>query len=267
MEKMRSQATDALEIELKKKRASTENLVELLFNVAEDFELSVDSTLFQITIDQRFKNYGGVSTVIAQCQSRLNLRTQDWCRLVKPYFRSQRTLLLDLAETIPFAANTGLEPMLNLLSVIVPVRSARGDWIEIEEDLSFLGRAWHSHLLEPDYPRLYHHRTLEIALFFALTDALSSGNIYVPGSKSYEYLEHQLCAVESDPDALAAYLTERQLPADSHSFICELCEWLARSTYWLDQAIYKEHLWRLIRRGSQLCQERWRYHRLNLHCR
>lgn len=100
-----------------------------------------------------------------------------------PYFRSQRTLLLDLAETIPFAANTGLEPLLEVLSVIVQVRSAHGDWVKIEEDLSFLGKAWHTQLLKPDYPGLYHCRTLEIALFFALTDALSSGNIYVPGSK------------------------------------------------------------------------------------
>ena len=67
--------------------------------------------MLQSTIDQRFEDYGGVSTVIAQCQSRLNHRTQDWRRFVMPYFHSQRILLLDLVETIPFAANTGLEPM------------------------------------------------------------------------------------------------------------------------------------------------------------
>ena len=252
MRKIRSRATDAMEIELKKKRTSTEELIELLFNIAKDFELSVDSTTLQTTIDQRFEKYGGVSTVIEQCQSRLNHRTQDWRRFVKPYYHSQRKLLLDLAESIAFAAATGFEPLLDLLSVILQARTARGDWIEIEDDLSFLGSAWHTQLIEPDYSGLYHYQTLEIALFFALTDALSSGNIYIPGSKSYESLNHQLCAVESDPDALAAYLTERQLPADSHTFVRELREWLARSTYWLDQAIYKEEFVALNQQGKPI---------------
>lgn len=250
--KFRSRASHSMEIELKKKRTSTEDLVELLFKVAQDVEKSFNPASFQMTIEKHFEDHGGVSTVIAQCQSRLNHRGRDWRRFVTPYFRNQRTVLMDLAETIPFEAHSGFEPLINVLSIIVEVRSGRADWIEIDGELSFLGRDWNKYLIDPEDPGIYHRRTLEIAVFCALVDALASGDVCVPGSRHFGSYKEQLFDLESDPGALNKYLTDRNLPSNSQIFVHDLRNTLCQSTYWLDRAIYKDEFVALNQQGKPI---------------
>jgi TnpA family transposase len=84
---------------------------------------------------------------------------------------------------------------------------------------------------------VYNRRILEVAVFFELAEALQSGEIYVPGSGNYDTYTDRLFPIESDPQAVSAYLQARGLPDNAEGFVNELRKWLDRHIRGIDSLV------------------------------
>jgi TnpA family transposase len=141
---------------------------------------------------------------------------------------------MDLGEVLPLKAMPGSQCLLEAFNRIVAWRSYREEWIKTDLDTAFLSRGWQPHVYDPDEPDVYNRRILEVAVFFELADALQSGEVYVPGSRSYGAYTDHLYPIESDPQAVATYLQGRGLPDNADGFVTELRGWLVSHIRKLD---------------------------------
>ncbi len=252
MRKLRRKATDDLEAWLAQVRQTTERLIGLLFDVACDYRSADDMSVFYSKLGERFHACGGASTVIEQCESRLKRRGRNWRPFVTRRYRNQRSLLMDLVSFLPLQSTQRHTALLNTLSLLAALRSDRAEWIRLDGDLSFLEKPWQALVSDPDVPGAFHRRKLEIALFFALTDALAAGDVWVPGSHNYGSYTEYLYPIESDTKAVEKYLAERQLPNDGKLFADQLREWLSQRCHWLEQAIFKYEMVQLDKDGQPI---------------
>lgn len=164
---------------------------------------------------------------MVRCNDRLERRSGGWPDFTDIVFQSQRAVLLDLAAVLPLKAMPCATHLLEALNFVLRCRSFRDEWIWAQIDTSFLPRQWRLRVRDKSKSERYHRRHLEIAVCFALSKALKSGDVYVPGSCSYGAYIDTLFPVEKEPQAVADYLQERGLPPDGAQLSDSLRDWLS----------------------------------------
>lgn len=219
-----------------KRREASEQLVELLRDVVDAYQVTDEPIDFHCKASKILQDAGGAGDVLESCRNRLRHRSGGWFAFTAPGFRAQRSALMNLAEVLPLEAMAGASDLLYALKVVVACRSDRDTWIRADLDPTCLSRHWRARVRHHEFRDVYHRRTLEIAVFFELADALRSGDIYVPGSCSFgAYTEH-LYPIEAERLAVQKYLKERGLPDDGPAFVGSLRGWLTRSIYGLERS-------------------------------
>ena len=229
MRKIEHQAKEALQAWLDERQESSEKLIVILLDLARAHQNN-GGTEFHHRAAAIFATAGGSDEIVKRCEARLEHRVRDWRPFARKYFRNRRSALMDLAEVLPLKAMPGSTALLGALRLIVSMRSDREEWIEVRPklDISFLPRPWHQHVSDPDEPDSLNRRILEVAVFLELAEALQSGEIYVPGSGNYDTYTDRLFPIESDPEAVSAYLKARGLPDNAKAFVTQLRDWLER---------------------------------------
>ena len=229
MRKIRHQAQEDLQAWLDEQQEPSEQLIVILLDLARAHQ-NHGALGFHRQAAAIFATAGGSDQIAERCEARLEHRVRDWRPFARKYFRNRRSALMDLAEVLPLEAMPGSTDLLRALRLMVSMRSDRAEWIDVRPklDISFLPRSWHKHVSDPDEPDSLNRRILEVAVFFELAEALQSGEIYVPGSRNYDTYTDRLYPIESDPQAISAYLKARGLPDNAEAFVTELREWLDR---------------------------------------
>jgi len=222
------------------RREASEGLVELLHSLVCAYQSVERPSGFHRATSAILDDAGGADQVVACCSDRLHHRSAGWPAFTEALFRSQRAVLLDLADVLPLKAMPCAANLLEALDLVLSYRSDRDEWIWAEIDTSFLPRQWRSRVRAESKSERYHRRRLEIAVCFAVAKALKSGDVYVPGSCSYGAYTDSLFPVETEPQAVADYLHERGLPADGARFTNTLRDWLSLAIRGLEQMARNE---------------------------
>jgi TnpA family transposase len=238
MRKIQHQAQEDLQAWLDERQESSEQLIIILLDLARSHQTN-GALGFHRQAAAIFATAGGSDQIVKRCEARLEHRVRDWRPFARKYFRNRRSALMDLAEVLPLKAMPGSQGVLDALNKIVSLRSYREEWIKVTPKLdeSFLRRGWHKQVCDLDEPGVYNRRFLEVAVFFELAEALQSGEIYVPGSCNYDTYTDRLYPIESDPEAVSAYLNERGLSGNAEAFVTQLREWLDRHIRDLDTLV------------------------------
>ncbi|MCP5116834.1 MAG: hypothetical protein GY953_38910, partial [bacterium] len=238
MRKIQHQAEADLQAWLDERQESSEQLIVILLDLARAHQNN-GALGFHHQAAAIIATAGGSDEIVKQCEARLEHRVRDWRPFARKQFLSRRAALMDLAEVLPLKAMPSSTDLLRALRLVVSLRSERAAWIDVRPqlDLSFLPRSWHKHINDPDEPDILNRRILEVAVFLELAEALQSGEIYVPGSRNYDTYTDRLYPIESDPEAVTAYLKARGLPDNAKSFVTELREWLGRHIRGIDSLV------------------------------
>lgn len=252
--KIRRRAVDQLNAWLSDQQQSREQLLMLFRDVLHDFQAGQNPAACHDRITNRLKRAGGIEAVLHTCDDRLAYQAGDWRAFCAKPFRSQRAVLLAIADTLqPQSVNkdTGL---LLALQWILALRSDRDTWIKLDLDLSFLPAPWHQRVGDDADPGVYHRRLLEIAIVFELASGLRSGALYIEGAVSFSHYQDQLFALESEPDAVNDYLQEREFPATGELFVAELHAELTRACRYFEQEISEDGGIQLDAEGQPIVQ-------------
>ena len=123
---------------------------------------------------------------------------------------------------LPLKAMPGSQGLLDALNRSCRLRSYREEWIDVTPklDLSFLRpRLASARHAIPTNRVFITDVSSRSPSFFELAEALQSGEIYVPGSRNYDTYTDRLYPIESDPQAVSAYLKARGLPDNAEAFV------------------------------------------------
>jgi hypothetical protein len=240
MRKIQHQAEADLQAWLDERQESSEQLIITLLDLARAHQNN-GALGFHHQAAAIIATAGGSDEIVKRCEARLEHRVRDWRPFARKHFLNRRAALMDLAEVLPLKAMPGSTDLLRALRLIVSLRSERTEWIDVRPklDISFLPRSWHKHISDPDEPDILNRRILEVAVFLELAEALQSGEIYVPGSCNYDSYTDSLYPIESDPQAVSAYLKARGLPDNAEAFVTKLRDWLDRHIRGIDSLVGK----------------------------
>lgn len=252
MRRLQHRAEAKLDAWHAERREASDRLVAVLRDMVGAYQTTAQPIAFQGAARTILDAAGGADKVMARCKDRLQHRSGGWRAFTEKGFRSQRAVLMNLAEILPLKAMPGMSNLLQALDLVVMCRSDRDAWIWAEIDTSFLDRQWRPLVCDADEANVYCRRQLEIAVFFELSDALTSSDVCVPGSRSYgAYTEH-LFPIESEPQAVTNYLSARGLPNDGQEFTNSLRQWLQCAQFDLERSVSRDQWVTLNRDGKPI---------------
>jgi TnpA family transposase len=201
-------------------RDNTEELIRALADLLIIVSLREEPARTVEQLDASIAAHGGLEHLRQACAEHLKHAQRNWEPFAREAFSPFRSQLLLLARTLPLkAARPSAEALLTAVDR-VSEEPSDADYLIMELDFEFLPSKWRP-LIEhhdPAYPPAFKRRELEVCVMLELAEAIKAGAVHVVGSKSYDDFWDKLPPETSDPERLAAYVTERGWPAGAEGF-------------------------------------------------
>jgi len=176
---------------------------------------------------------GGLEHLAASHQAVAAYHGNNYLPLLEQYYKSHRTALFTLADSVEFEATSEDRSVLDALEFVRAVRHRRGEWIEttvsvkrdgkkaeVSVDIdTFASEMWKKTLRDKRRPGMLARRHLEVCVFSHLAAELRSGDIAVVGSDSYANLHAQMMTWEECAGQVADFCEQAGIPSDAKALI------------------------------------------------
>ena len=110
----------------------------------------------------------------------------NYLPLMLDFYRSHRSVLFQLTETLQMQSTTQSRTLIDALSFIHDHRLSRRDWLPDTISLDFASAGWQSLVRQRFNDEVFfNRRQLEVCVFFHLAAELKTGDVCVVGSQNY----------------------------------------------------------------------------------
>ena len=165
---------------------------------------------------QTLAQAGGVAALSSTHEAVSAHHGNNWAPLMERYYRSHRSVLFELLDTLDLEATSTDRTVLDAVEFLKANRHRVGEYIPdhfdgAPVDLSFAARMWEPVLRDRRRRNRLRRRHFEVCVFAHLARELRSGDIAVRGSDSYANLYTQLMSWPECEPLVGDYCTQAGL--------------------------------------------------------
>lgn len=197
--KFHNKGKEALENIHREKRATTENMIELLERIIAGAVSKKDDTALGRRVRDILEAGGGPEILLESCASLSAHRGGNYLPLLWNFYRGQRATLFRVARSLVFESTTEDNALTDALAFVLENDrlGRRGEFVPGELDLSFASDRWKELILaELDGKPALDRRHLEVCVFSHVAEELRTGDLSVAGSEKYADYRDQLLSWE-----------------------------------------------------------------------
>jgi TnpA family transposase len=194
-------------------------------------------------IEGLFSMQGGREALTQSCAEHLRHEKQNWRPFAQAVFAPLRSALLRLAGMLPLQGETktGID-LLALVRAVTSDTSAHDEFLTIEKGgHSALSREWCAFIQhqarQTGEGQGFNRRLLEVAAILEVATAIKAGDMFVPGSLSFDRFWDRLPSEAADQAEIATYADERGWGCDAHGLVLSLKKSLDREAHFLNSAV------------------------------
>ncbi|SFP68381.1 Tn3 family transposase [Salibacterium halotolerans] len=244
MGNLHNSGKDELEKIRNQQREKTEHLVstftEVLYTLEEDPYVEDAGQKIKDVLEAR----GNVRTLLDDCEAVASYHGNNYLPLILKFFRSYRSTLFRLVETLTLTSTSQDTSVLQALGFIIEHRHRKTNWLPDDVDLSFATEQWKRTMrVKQSGEWKLHRRHLEVCVFSYIAQELKTGDICVQGSEAYADYRDQLLSWDECQPMLEDYCQEMGFPIDAKGFVKQLKVWMTQQSKEVEHAYpQKEHV-------------------------
>lgn len=215
-----------LSIVREKNTDQTQKLAYFVRNILGVFkDDSGNPTTFIKKVSATIEDKGGIDELTQTCDKVIACNSTHHHPLLWSYFKSRRSVLFDLVETIQFGSSTRNNDLMKALEFLVENRSRRTETIKIEGNLhlGFISGIWQQ-LIYDGKPEdgILNRRFFEVCVFTYLSYELISGDVFIKGAEEFSDYRDSLLSLEKCRDILRREVQPTEFSSNGDEFVRDL---------------------------------------------
>ena len=173
-------------------------------------------------------HHGGIETLSEQVTRVTAYHDNNYLPLLWPIHANNRAVIFRVFNQVKIESATQDTRLLHALDFIKKHRKSRKQYLPADIDLRFMSTRWRLfiHVRNSDGIQL-DRRSLEVAVFTHLAEALQGADLYIVGSEAYSDYRKQLLTWEECQAKLPDYCNSLELPATGSALVSNLREQLS----------------------------------------
>jgi len=219
-----------------KHREMEESLIGVLGQILQQAKATEHSDELGSKVNHVLDRHGGVETLNDQITRVTAFHDNNYLPLLWSIHANNRVVIFRLLDHIKIESATQDTRLLQAVEFIREHRKSRREFLPCEIDLSFMSTRWRSFIqVKDDNGIKLDRRSLEVAVFTHLAEALQGGEFYIENSEAYSDYRKQLLPWEKCLEKLPDYCDPLGLPINGNTFVAELREELSTVTDEVDK--------------------------------
>jgi TnpA family transposase len=176
-----------------------------------------------------------VAALKEDCEKLKAFHTDNYLPLVWKFYRSHRSTLFRLVNSLSFISTSQDLTMIDALNYLFENETRKSEFLESSVDISFASEKWLETIeKQVDGETMFDRRHFEVFVFSTLAQELKSGDIAIAGSEEYgDYRDGLLAWTECEP-LIEEYCREVELPSNTINFIQKLKDELTETADEID---------------------------------
>lgn len=219
---------------------TTQDVAELLEKITEDIE-SYDGKKHKKLAESLLLHYdayeGGSAKVSEDCKKVSAYNSKNHLPLIWQYFKLKRAALFRLVDILDIQSSTQNNLLIEAMNTVLDNRNRRSEHITLDTSFNaqFTTKEWQKLIYDrKDCANMVNRKNLEASVFSSLAMELKSGDVFVPGAKSYSDYRKQLLPWSECQPKLSEFCSQVKIPATRSGFIQELKNKLSNACRKLD---------------------------------
>lgn len=236
MSRVKNSAKRKLRELQEKHRELEESLISVLGKVLQEAKSGETSATLGSKVNHVFDLHGGIDTLSDQINRVTAYHDDNYLPLLWATHSTNRAVIFRVLDQIAIHSATQDSRLLTALNFVREHRKSRKETIALTLDLEFMSARWRSFVLvKGDNGIQVDRRSLEVAVFTHLAEALQGGDFYIKGSETYSDYRQQLLPWEKCQEKLNDYCHSLEMPTTSKAFVTELRMQLTEAANKIDQ--------------------------------
>jgi TnpA family transposase len=223
MRQTRHAAQEQLRLLQERHREMEEALIGILGQVLHQAKADCSNDTLGHRVRCILEDQGGVDTLGARVEAVAAYHQNNYLPLLWRAHTTYRSLLFRVLELLGIASATRDKALVDAWQYVLHHRNSRRNTLPCDIDLGFLSQRWSAFVRTKDQgASALDRKALEVCIFSHVADALQSGDLYVPGSGTYDDYRTQLLPWDQCEPHLARYCRAVGLPASGGDIVAAL---------------------------------------------
>lgn len=241
--KIHNKGKEQLESIHREKRATTENMIELLERILAGAASQEDDTALGGRVREIVESGGGAELLLENCASLSAHKGGNYLPLLWNFYRGQRATLFRVARSLVFESTTEDSSLVDALAFVLENDRLghRGEFIPGALNMSFANDRWKDLILaELNGSPALTRRHLEVCVFSYVAEELRTGDLSVAGSEKYADYRDQLITWEECEPLVEQHCRELGILPTPEGFTDQLKTLLSKTATEVDRS-YSEN--------------------------
>ncbi len=219
-----------------KHREMEESLIGVLDQVLQQAKGSELNDELGSKVSNILDQHGGVETLSDQITRVTAFHDNNYLPLLWAIHANNRAIIFRVLDQIDIESATQDTRLLRALEFIKAHRKSRKEHLIAKIDLRFMSTRWRSFIqVKDDNGIQLDRRSLEVAVFTYLAEALQGGDYYIENSEAYSDYRKQLLTWTECLKKLPDYCASLELPETGSTFVVELKKELSSLSNLIDE--------------------------------
>jgi TnpA family transposase len=212
---------EALQQFHEQRRATQEQLLEALAEIAEASRETPDNELLGGRVRSLLNRHGGPEKVLEDYEAMAAYHGNNYLPLLWTYFKSHRAVIFRFLKAVQLYATHQDQAVVQAWQYFLSLEQRKGLLLPADLPLEFASEQWQRTIRreDPQGRSGYDRRHLEICICLQIAADFRSGDLAVRHSQEFADLRAQLLPWEDCQPCLADYCQETHLPPTGRAFV------------------------------------------------